>query len=896
MKKNYQTVVSVFTVHIILLLFTTTTTFAQTLTSKQKAENYLNTKGEVYFKFKAQSEQQFKELSSFLSLSHKKVNKTLLEVEVYANKKAFQKFLTYNIPFEVNVEDNEFYPHKDITARTDAWDTTWDAYPTYSEYVAKMQSFVTAYPTLCSLQSIGTTQNNREILVLKISDNVSIKEAEPEFLYTSTMHGNEIVGYPLMIRLIDYLLSNYTTDAEVAAIVNNTEIYINPLANPDGTYGATGSNIISNPTRANASGQDLNRNYPDNQNIGRINGGSGNTSRLHVNSISNNYEIETASFMKFEESRNFVLSANLHSGTELVNYPYDNTYSQHVDHDYYEYISVEYATNCQNASDALGNMTYMTVDEDSGTYPSAGVTHGATWYVVYGGRQDYMNYYRHAKEVTLELSNDKNLAANELPNHWEYNKQAFLDYMKQVNYGIQGKITDVSGNPIVAKVSIAGHDALNSWVTSFEEHGDYYRLIKAGTYNVIYEAPGYISQTISVTVTDNTKTVQDVTMVATTAMPTASNTEFCDSGSTMLSASGSGTLNWYSSATSDNILTTGTTYTTPTISTTTSYFVEDVITKSNVGNTTNNSNGGFLGGERYLVFDCTESVILSDVTVNPSQAGEMEVQLQDSSGNMLDSRVIIMESSGIQKISLDFIIPVANDLRLTAKELSSGLTLYRNNSSVNYPYTNGSISIKDSSAGTQYYYFYYDWEIEDFKSPRKEVIVTVNTSPAANYSADASATNGDVIFTNTSTDATSYLWDFGDSNTSTSPNPTHTYAASGNYNVTLTATNTECGNNVFSQMVNVTVSTLDTDNHTLNSDDISIYPNPTANSFYIKKPSNHRITTVTVHDLLGKQILNKEVTITNIPIEVNTSSLQSGVYLVHINTENTSIIKKIIIR
>ncbi|HEY0039971.1 MAG TPA: PKD domain-containing protein, partial [Flavisolibacter sp.] len=46
-----------------------------------------------------------------------------------------------------------------------------------------------------------------------------------------------------------------------------------------------------------------------------------------------------------------------------------------------------------------------------------------------------------------------------------------------------------------------------------------------------------------------------------------------------------------------------------------------------------------------------------------------------------------------------------------------------------------------------------------------------------------------VTFTNQSTGAVSYLWNFGDGNTSTQQNPTHTYTAYGNYTVTLIATN-----------------------------------------------------------------------------------------------------------
>ena len=700
------------TLSCLLLLLIFTNVFGQNL-NRQKAETYLQSKGEVCFVFTANNEEQFKEISSFLSIGHK-VNRETLEIEAYANPETFKKFLSYGLPYTVSQNDNEFTA-KNQSYSVLAWDDTWDAYPTYSEYTAKMQYFASTYPNLCSLESIGTTQNGRDLWVLKISDNVSTNEAEPEFFYNSSMHGDELAGYPLMIRLIDYLLSNYGTDSEVTNLVNSTEIYINPLANPDGSYRTAGNNTITNPIRANASGQDLNRNYPDNQNA----------SRLHYSSVGGVYENETQAFMKFEESKDLVLAANFHGGIELVNYPYDNTYSLHAEQDYYEYISVEYATNAQTNSP--GDPSYMTDDPDSGFITSPGVTNGAAWYVVYGGRQDYMNYYRHSKEVTIELSGTKWVSASQLPNLWDYNKQALLDYMKQANYGFQGIVTDQSGNPIVAKVSIS-RDALNSWVTSNDDLGDYYKLIEAGTYSVTYEAPGYVSQTISITVINNTKTVQNVTMVATTSEPTTSDVTINSGETASLTATGSGTINWYQNIDDTSPLFTGSNYITPILNADTSYFVEDVIAKANVGSSENTANGAFFAGgstDRYLVFDCTESVKLNTVTINAEQAGEIEIQLQDSSGNMLDSRVIIVESTGIQQINLDIIIPVGTDMRLTSVEMSSGFKLHRNNTGVSYPYTNGSINITSSNAGNGHYYFFYDWNIQDLKSSRKEVVVTV---------------------------------------------------------------------------------------------------------------------------------------------------------------------------
>lgn len=892
------------TILLLVVLVISLTNLNAQETHKQKAEKYLKEKDEVCFTFKASNKTQFNALSKIISIGHKHVDEDALEVEAYANSKTFQQFLEYNIPYSVKAEDNEllFDPHLSgqspqaiskygkNAAIAAGWDVTWDAYPTYTEYVNKMTYYANTFPSICSLENIGTTKNGRALLVLKISDNVTMEEAEPEFFYTSSMHGNEIAGFPLMIRLIDYLLNNYGTNTEVTNLVNATEIYINPSANPDGTYGNTGSITINSPTRSNANGQDLNRNYPDHENIGRINEGAGNTSRLHVNSTGGVYELETTAFMNFEASKDFVLSANFHGGTELVNYPGDNTFTQHADHNYYEYISVEYATHAQNASDALGDTNYMTVDEDQGTYPSPGVTHGASWYTVYGGRQDYMTYYRHAKEVTIELSNVKFINGAQLPNLWEFNKQAFLDYIKQANYGFQGTVSDASGNPIAAKISITGHDFNNSWVNSSRTLGDYYRLIEAGTYNVTYEANGYTPQTINITVTNNTKTIQNVTLVATTPEPVTSDETICNSQSATLTATGSGVLNWYSSIDATTPIYTGPTYNTPSLQNNTTYYVEDEITKPSVGILDSQNNGAQRSGSRYLVFDATESVLLQKVTINPSQAGEMEVQLQDSNGNMLDSRVILIETPGVQTIELDFLIPVATDLRLTAVELSSGLSLYRTGTGVSYPYTNSGISIKDSSAGSSFYYFFYNWDIANVKSTRKAVNVIVTPNPVADFSYEVNASNnGEVTFTNTSLNSDNYTWDFGDAiGTSTNLNPTYTYTESGTFNVTLTSTSSTCGNDSKTLSVTVNITTLGISENTLET--LDIYPNPFNNSINIILPNTLNNVTIRLYDLSGRIIYNtRKTVIENNRLEItNLNTLSKGTYILQITDLETN--------
>ena len=60
----------------------------------------------------------------------------------------------------------------------------WDFYPTYDAYVALMDQFETDFPAICETVNFGTLTSGRELLAVKISDNVSVRENEPQFLYT----------------------------------------------------------------------------------------------------------------------------------------------------------------------------------------------------------------------------------------------------------------------------------------------------------------------------------------------------------------------------------------------------------------------------------------------------------------------------------------------------------------------------------------------------------------------------------------------------------------------------------------------------------------------------------------------------------------------------------------
>jgi hypothetical protein len=142
-----------------------------------------------------------------------------------------------------------------------------------------------------------------------------------------------------------------------------------------------------------------------------------------------------------------------------------------------------------------------------------GITNGADWYSIDGGRQDYANYYLHSRETTIELSSAKIPDASNLPGLWNYNYRSLLNYIDRVHFGIYGKITDVDGNPVKAKITIENHDTDSSEIYSNPLNGMYYRMITGGTYSLIYSASGYDTITkADITIADEEQMRIDIVM------------------------------------------------------------------------------------------------------------------------------------------------------------------------------------------------------------------------------------------------------------------------------------------------------------------------------------------------------------------------------------------------
>ncbi len=470
---------------LILILFQSVGFAQQTIIM---AEQILEDRQELYFYFPAKPEelQLFNRLLSLDGYDGK-------YAYAYATPEQFERFLQTEKSFDIVASYYDNTKNLNM-ASSYAEIADWDRYPTYELYVEMMQDFAQNFPEICRLDTIGYSHDGRLILCVHITSDIENSAPKPEFLYTGQMHGDELVSGYVFLRLIDYMLNNYGTNTQITKLIDELNIYINPYANPDGTYYG-GNHTVADSRRNNNQNIDLNRNFPDPLDGNHPDGGP--------------WATETHVFMEFAEERNFVMSGNSHSGAECMNYPFDTYSVLPADNDWWYFVCREYANHAQENSTG----SYFT-DLNNG------VTHGYSWYSINGGRQDYMNYFHHCREVTLELSTQKKLDSDLLPAHWDYNRQAMLDYMEQATYGLRGFVSDsITELPLKAKVLIQNHDFFNSHVFSGATYGDYYRLLHDGDYFVEFSAEGYKSKSFEVSIDNYQQTILNVQLVSLDLLP-----------------------------------------------------------------------------------------------------------------------------------------------------------------------------------------------------------------------------------------------------------------------------------------------------------------------------------------------------------------------------------------
>ncbi|MBU6343126.1 MAG: PKD domain-containing protein, partial [Bacteroidetes bacterium] len=167
---------------------------------------------------------------------------------------------------------------------------------------------------------------------------------------------------------------------------------------------------------------------------------------------------------------------------------------------------------------------------------------------------------------------------------------------------------------------------------------------------------------------------------------------------------------------------------------------------------------------------------------------------------------------------------------------------------------------------------------------QKSTRVAAMTNPIAAF--EFAKNNGTVNFTNESTQAQLYLWNFGDGTTSTEANPTHTYAQNGTYFVLLNAMN-GCGSSVLQKTVLITNTTATQGAEWL--EEFLLYPNPNTGTYTVQvigKASQEM--SFTLYNAIGQVVRYESADFRTGELTqlFNYSDLPSGLYTLGVQSGN----------
>ncbi|MCK5785504.1 MAG: T9SS type A sorting domain-containing protein [Candidatus Sabulitectum sp.] len=344
-------------------------------------------------------------------------------------------------------------------------------YPTIAEINASMNAVVAAHPTIARIEQIGTSVQGKELYAVIVSDNVSSDEAEPEIRISGNIHGDEKTAGMSCLNFLEVLTDNYGTSDVCTYVVDNSELWIIPIVNPDG---------YASSTRYNANSIDLNRN------CSYMGPGSGGGSTAFS-------EPETAAMRDItmqswpalnNYTHPFATGLSFHSGAECVNCVWNFSVTEPIQ-------DLEFVT-------AQGN-AYANHPSISAYY-GAGVWDvwipGASWYPTNGDVNDWSYGEVGTVDHTIEVSNVK--SDPDWPGIANANYMPMLEFCVTSTYGVYGTVKDGGGAPLDALIEVEKTDGTDSsplrFCRSDVVDGGYSKALVPGTYNIVATVAGLGSQ------------------------------------------------------------------------------------------------------------------------------------------------------------------------------------------------------------------------------------------------------------------------------------------------------------------------------------------------------------------------------------------------------------------
>jgi carboxypeptidase T len=281
-------------------------------------------------------------------------------------------FVSEAIPDAVEAGPPEPYAYRDYATIRDILYDTEDDHPD----IAQVHDIGDAWEKTQGL-------SDRDILAIKISDNVETDEDEPEALIMALHHAREWPTSEIAVQLIENLTDMYGSDARISWLVDNREIWIVPVVNPDGLdYALNVDENWRKNRRDNGDdsfGVDINRNYAGSMNGDPLGewGGAGTSDDPSSITYCGEYpfsEPETQAIRDLALNHSFATAIDFHTYSDLVMWPWGYTTDLPPDND----DLVRIGTN-------MAALNGYTADQSVGLYPTTGDS--LDW--LYGGVDVY---------------------------------------------------------------------------------------------------------------------------------------------------------------------------------------------------------------------------------------------------------------------------------------------------------------------------------------------------------------------------------------------------------------------------------------------------------------------------------------------------------------------------
>lgn len=365
------------------------------------------------------------------------------------------------------------------------------------EMSAFLDQVAAAYPNLAKKVLLqGVLFEGQKVWALKITKDVDLPNERPVFLLDAQHHAREVMTAEITRDAVDYLTSRYATDAQVRNWVDNLNVWVIPVVNPDGAMYVFTTDPTWRKNRHTGCGVDNNRNYS--VYWGACNGSSGLCADETFRGTAPDSEPETQAVEALTQEGRPLFALSYHSYGQYILYSYgcaDPDEKVILDGIAQGLNGILVKDNGAPGGWATGPIWSTIYPADGGSVDTQYGRYGTYAYVIEVNSASFQPSYAVYRDVTVQRQRTA----------WQY----FLDKTLTAPQ-IRGKVTDAgTGQPLAAAVSVQEVSFTHGeQPRRADARGLYHWLAAANaTYHLTFSMPGYCTETRTVAVGTGPATV-----------------------------------------------------------------------------------------------------------------------------------------------------------------------------------------------------------------------------------------------------------------------------------------------------------------------------------------------------------------------------------------------------